>query len=85
MYVVVGWLAVLALPWLVRFSPAVAAGLLVGGLCFTAGAILFALRKPVGWPKVFGYHEFFHLFTLGGFVSHFLCVAVVLGVASQTT
>jgi hemolysin III len=81
MYVVVGWLAVLALPWLVRYSPLVAVGLVVGGLFFTTGAILFALHKPTGWPTVFGYHEFFHVFTLGGFVSHFLCVAAVARVA----
>ncbi len=83
MYVVVGWLALLALPWLIRYSPIVAVGLLVGGMCYTAGAILFALRRPVGWPRVFGYHEFFHLFTIGGFVTHFLCVAAVIGLASQ--
>jgi hemolysin III len=81
MYVVVGWLAVLALPWLVRYSPLVAAGLVLGGLCYTAGAIGFALHRPIGWPKVFGYHEFFHVFTLGGLVSHFLCVAAVVRVA----
>jgi hemolysin III len=81
MYVVVGWLAVLALPWVVRYSPLVTVGLLVGGLFYTTGAILFALHKPAGWPTVFGYHEFFHVFTLGGLVSHFLCVAAVARVA----
>ena len=81
MYVVVGWLAVPALPWLVHYSVPVAAGLVLGGLCYTAGAVLFALRRPIGWPRVFGYHEFFHVFTLGGLVSHFLCVAAIVRVA----
>ncbi|HEY5187182.1 MAG TPA: hemolysin III family protein [Actinomycetes bacterium] len=83
MYVVVGWLGVLALPWLVRYSPLVSAGVVLGGLCYTVGAVLFALHKPTGWPTVFGYHEFFHVFTLGGIVSHFLCVDAVVGVASH--
>ncbi|MGZ4590640.1 MAG: PAQR family membrane homeostasis protein TrhA [Actinomycetes bacterium] len=83
MYLVVGWLGALAVPWLVRYSPMVTAGVVLGGLCYTVGAVLFALHKPTGWPTVFGYHEFFHVFTLGGFVSHFLCVAAVVGVASH--
>jgi hemolysin III len=83
MYIGVGWLAVLVMPWVVRYSAPVAFGLFVGGVCYTVGAILFGLRKPVGRPSVFGYHEFFHLFTLGGFVSHFVCVAAVIGVAAH--
>ncbi len=81
MYVVVGWLAAAALPWLVHYSPLVAAGLVFGGICYSVGALMFVLHRPVGWPGVFGYHEFFHACTLGGLVSHFVCVAAVVRVA----
>ena len=39
---------------------------LAGGLAYTAGAVVYALKRPDPWPTVFGYHEVFHLFTIVG-------------------
>jgi hemolysin III len=83
MYVVIGWLAVLAVPWLLS-SPVLLAGLLAGGISYSVGAVLFAMRRPRGLPGVFGFHEFFHLFTLGGVVAHFACVAALVLAVNAT-
>lgn len=64
-YIAMGWLAGLAIGQIDPALPAgVTAALLVGGLLYTAGAVLYALRWPDPWPRVFGYHEIFHLLTI---------------------
>ncbi|MEE1295577.1 MAG: hemolysin III family protein [Bifidobacterium sp.] len=49
-----------------------------GGACYIAGAVCFALRKPNPWPKVFGYHELFHLGTIAGYVCHVIALFMVV-------
>ena len=64
-YVAMGWLAGLAIGQIDPALPAgVTAALFVGGLLYTTGAVLYALRWPDPWPRVFGYHEIFHLLTI---------------------
>ncbi len=70
-YVVMGWLAVLAIPLLVKVMPL--GGILwlaVGGLLYTIGAVIYGIKKP-NICKWFGFHELFHLFVLGGSFHHF--------------
>lgn len=79
LYVVIGWLAVLALPVLLQaLSPAVMTLLVVGGVLYTVGAVIFALRRPDPRPLVFGYHEIWHAFTVAAGLSHFAAVALVV-------
>lgn len=74
-YLGMGWLVVLALPPLVRsLTPASLAWLLTGGLLYTVGAVFYGTKWPDPWPGRFGFHEIWHLFVLGGSVSHFLAV-----------
>jgi hemolysin III len=71
-YIATGWVALAAIPPIV--ARVGAAGLLVmvlGGLCYTAGALAYALKKPALWPRVFGYHELFHLGTLAANAAFF--------------
>lgn len=64
-YVAMGWVGGAAIFQADRPLPAeVLAALLAGGLLYTAGAVLYALRRPELWPRVFGYHEAFHLLTI---------------------
>jgi hemolysin III len=73
LYLVMGWLAVIALGPLHRALPGPALGWLVaGGLVYTAGSIVFALERPRLWPGVFSAHELWHLFVLGGSACHFV-------------
>ena len=73
LYLSMGWLAVIATVPMVRAVPT--AGLLwlvAGGLLYTTGAVIYATRRPNPFPRVFGFHEIFHLFVLGGSVAHFV-------------
>ena len=58
--------------------------ILAGGIAYTAGAIIYALRRPNPWPRTFGYHELFHALTLVGASLHFaVIVQIVRTAASQ--
>jgi len=75
-YVVVGWAAVAVLPQLVRaLGGAGFTLLLAGGLAYSAGAVVYALKKPNPVPGVFGYHEVFHACTIVGAVLHYVVIA----------
>lgn len=52
--------------------------ILAGGVAYTAGAIVYALRKPDPWPRVFGYHEVFHALTLVGALLHFTAIVAIV-------
>jgi hemolysin III len=78
-YIVVGWVALIALPQLWT-SLGVAGFLLVllGGVSYTVGAVIHAAQRPDPWPEVFGYHELFHVFVLVALVLHFAAIAFVV-------
>lgn len=70
-YLTLGWLPVVLLPWLwLASGPAVVALLLAGGVLYTVGAVVVGLRRPDPSPTWFGYHELFHLFVLAAVVCH---------------
>lgn len=74
--VAIGWAGVVALPELVKELGAGATVLvLVGGALYTAGAVVYALRRPDPVPAVFGYHELFHALVVGGVACHYASVA----------
>ena len=78
-YVALGWVAVGVLPSLARAGGAgVVALIVVGGLAYNVGGVVYALRRPDPAPAVFGYHEVFHSCTLVGYACHY--VAVVLAI-----
>jgi hemolysin III len=65
LYVVVGWASVPALPVLADHVGVEATALIVaGGIAYTVGAVVLAVRRPNPWPDVFGYHEVFHACTV---------------------
>ena len=67
LYVVMGWVALIPAPVLIRLLPWQAIGLLVGGgVLYTVGAVIYASKWPDPFPRVFGYHEIFHLFVIAG-------------------
>ena len=78
-YLVVGWclMAVVADAWhhlgVVGFLL-----LLVGGLAYTAGALVFAFQRPDPWPATFGFHEVFHVLTVAGAALHYVAIAFVV-------
>lgn len=74
-YVALGWAFVPAAGGL-RAALGGASLLLVvaGGLVYTAGAVVYALRRPDPFPRVFGYHELFHLLVIAAAAMHFVAV-----------
>jgi hemolysin III len=78
LYIVLGWAAVVALPVVVTSIPPCGFALmLIGGIAYTAGAIVFLRRSPDPRPDVFGFHEVWHACTVIGAVSHFAMVWLI--------
>jgi hemolysin III len=74
-YVLLGWAFVPALGALrAALGPRPLLLVVVGGLVYTAGAVVYARRGPDPFPRVFGYHEIFHALVIAGAVLHFLAV-----------
>jgi hemolysin III len=74
-----GWTGTLALPALWTTAGALPVVLmLAGGLSYTAGAIVYALRRPDPLPSTFGYHEVFHALVVLGAACHYVAIAVFI-------
>jgi hemolysin III len=75
-YIALGWFSIVALPQLAERAGAGALALLaVGGAAYTAGAVIYARRRPDPRPAVFGYHELFHVLVVVAALAHFVAVA----------
>ena len=75
LYIGMGWTCVLAFAQIFRNMPLAAFGwLLAGGIIYTVGGIIYALKVPIfnNKHKNFGSHEIFHLFVMGGSICHFI-------------
>jgi hemolysin III len=71
-----GWAGVVALPQLVgELGVAASVLVLAGGAFYTAGAVIYAVRRPDPAPAVFGYHELFHALVVAGVACHYVSVA----------
>ena len=72
----VGWAGVAAMPQVVHHAGWTAFSLLAaGGLAYSAGAVVYALRRPDPAPSVFGYHELFHALTLVAVSLQYVAIA----------
>ena len=64
-YVALGWVAVIVMPEMMSDLGITATALVAaGGLLYTVGAVIYAMRRPDPSPTVFGYHEIFHLLVI---------------------
>lgn len=78
-YVALGWVAIGILPELSRQGGGgVVALLIAGGLAYSVGGLVYALRRPDPFPAVFGYHEVFHSCTLVGFSLQYIAVLIAV-------
>jgi hemolysin III len=79
LYLVMGWVAVVATPVLIHHLTPLQLALIVGGgVAYTVGVPILLLRRPDPWPAVFGYHEIWHGFTVLAAALHFGAVALVI-------
>jgi hemolysin III len=75
-YVLLGWVAVAALPQMAsEIGLAAIALVATGGVLYTLGAVIYASRWPNPAPAVFGYHEIFHVLVIGAAALHYGVVA----------
>jgi hemolysin III len=76
LYNALGWVAVAFLPQILDAGGwHILLLLLGGGLLYSAGAIVYATRRPDPSPRWFGFHEVFHAFTLAAFAVHYVAVS----------
>ena len=74
--IALGWVGVAAMPQVFHSAGAAAVVLLgVGGLAYTIGAIVYAVQRPDPAPRVFGYHELFHAFTIVAVACQYVAIA----------
>ena len=74
--VALGWIGVITLPQITRHDGvAPVIFLAAGGLAYTAGAIVYALRRPDPAPGIFGYHELFHALTIVALACQYVAIA----------
>jgi hemolysin III len=79
LYVVVGWVAILYVPELIEGAgvPAVVL-IVVGGVLYTLGAIVYSVKRPNPSMVWFGFHEVFHALTIAAFMAHYGAVWIVV-------
>ena len=78
-YIALGWAAVAYMPeFLATGGVLVFLLILLGGLLYSSGAIIYALKRPNFSPRWFGFHELFHSFTAGAFLAHLIAAILVV-------
>lgn len=71
-YMLMGWLAVAGVwPLINALKLGGFIWILAGGLFYTVGGVIYAIKRPDPWPNFFGFHEIFHVFVILGSASHF--------------
>jgi hemolysin III len=79
MYIVLGWLVIIALPQIVHgLSPTGLALLFAGGVLYTSGAVVLWRRWPDPSPAWFGYHEVWHSMVIAASICHYVAIMLLL-------
>ncbi len=81
-YIALGWVAVFFLPALYDAAGGTVLALIAaGGVLYTAGAVVYAIRRPNPSPRWFGFHEVFHALTVLAFLTHVAAASLALQAA----
>ncbi len=76
-YIAMGWAAVFfANQFAAAAGTAVLVLIIVGGVLYTLGGVVYGLKRPDPFPTWFGFHEVFHSFTIAAFVVHYVGVSI---------
>ncbi len=76
-YLLLGWAAVMYMGDLYRVSPPMMILVIAGGLCYSVGAVVYAMKRPNPWPGYFGFHEIFHTLTVVAFMCHWAATLII--------
>lgn len=77
LYVLLGWAAVMFIGDLFAANWVMMTLIIIGGVCYTLGAVAYGLKRPNPFPGRFGFHEIFHTFTLLAFLCHWVGIFLV--------
>lgn len=77
LYIAMGWGAIMYIGDLLAANVAMVVLVLVGGLLYTAGAVVYGLKRPNPVPGRFGFHEIFHTLTVLAFICHWTAVLII--------
>jgi hemolysin III len=76
-YLALGWAALFYLPaFMAHGGVAVLVLIATGGILYSIGAVVYALKRPNLSPRWFGFHELFHAFTIAAFVCHYIAISI---------
>jgi len=76
-YVAMGWGAIAFVVDFMNANAPMMILILTGGLCYTIGAVVYALKKPNPFPGKFGFHEIFHSLTVLAFMCHWVAALLI--------
>jgi len=77
LYLLLGYAALAFIADFFAAAPVMMTLILIGGLCYSLGAVAYGLKRPNPVPGVFGFHEIFHSFTLLAFLCHWTAIFIV--------
>lgn len=78
LYILLGWAALIfADEFVVKAPTAVMVLMVVGGILYTIGALVYGFKKPDPWPTWYGFHEVFHTLTIAAFVVHYIGISLL--------
>ena len=79
LYAVLGWSVLIFVDELfARNGSAVGVLVLAGGVAYTLGALVYAVKRPDPWPQWFGFHEIFHACTIAGWVCQYVAISLLV-------
>jgi hemolysin III len=85
LYIALGWVSVAATPQLLdRLTATQILLIAIGGVLYTVGAIFLATKWPDPFPRVFGYHEVWHVLVVAAVVCHFVAISSVVSAPALT-
>ncbi|GAB3127988.1 PAQR family membrane homeostasis protein TrhA [Glaciibacter psychrotolerans] len=77
LYLLLGWGALMFIVDFFQANATMMTLIMVGGLCYSVGAVIYALKKPNPIPGVFGFHEIFHALTAVAFLCHWVAILLI--------
>ncbi|GAA3928600.1 PAQR family membrane homeostasis protein TrhA [Microbacterium soli] len=83
LYLLLGWVAMMYIVDLIHANVAMMVLVCVGGILYTVGAVIYAMKRPNPWPGRFGFHEIFHVCTVLAFLCHWTA-ALLISLAPHT-
>ena len=77
LYLALGWAAVMYMPDLIAANWVMVIFVAIGGILYTIGAVIYAMKRPNPWPGHFGFHEIFHVCTVLAFLCHWTASLII--------